>query len=157
MNDKHADHSQLPIDNNIKPERYGVIAVVVREGKLLVIRRSRFVVAPRTLCFPGGGIEPGETPEQALVREFREELGETITPVREIWQSVTPWRVHLRWWVAQLPEPFVFAPNPSEVESVEWLTPVELREHPDLLSSNIPFLDRFAFFLLDAGDASIKM
>ena len=127
-----------------KPERYGVIAVVMRNDKLLVIRRSRFVIAPGMLCFPGGGIEPDESPEQALVREFREELGETITPVRQIWESVTPWWVHLRWWVVRLPEPFTLTPNPQEVESVEWLSFTELREHPDLLSSNLPFLDLFA-------------
>ncbi len=129
---------------NHRPERYGVIAVTMRDEKLLVIRRSHFVIAPGTLCFPGGGIEPGETPEEALVREFREELGETITPVRQIWESVTPWRVHLRWWVVRLPEPFALVPNPQEVESVAWLGFVELREHPDLLTSNLPFLDRFA-------------
>ena len=78
------------------------------------------------------------------MREFREELGETITPVRQIWESVTPWRVHLRWWVVRLPEPFAIVPNPQEVESVAWLGFTELREHPDLLTSNLPFLDRFA-------------
>jgi ADP-ribose pyrophosphatase len=131
------------ISSTITPKRYGVIAVTMRNGKLLTIRRSRFVVAPRTICFPGGGIEPGETPEQAVVREFREELGETISPVQEIWQSITPWRVHLRWWIVRLPEPFALTPNPQEVESIEWLTFAELRAHPDLLSSNIPFLDHF--------------
>jgi len=127
-----------------EPERHGVIAVCTREDKLLVIRRSRFVIAPGTLCFPGGGIEPDETPEQALVREFREELGETIIPVRQIWESTTPWRVHLRWWTVRLPEPFTLTPNPQEVESATWLTFAELRKHPDLLSSNLPFLDLFA-------------
>ncbi|MCL2349115.1 MAG: NUDIX domain-containing protein [Planctomycetaceae bacterium] len=126
-----------------EPVRYGVIAVVMRNGKLLVIRRSEHVIAPRTLCFPGGGIEPGETPEQALVREFREELGETIVPLRQIWESVTPWRVHLRWWFGKLVEPFQFVPNEKEVEAVQWLTVGELRSHPDLLASNIPFLEKF--------------
>jgi 8-oxo-dGTP pyrophosphatase MutT (NUDIX family) len=125
------------------PKRHGVIAVVIQNGKLLLIRRSQYVIAPGKLCFPGGGIEPGETPEQALVREFREELGETITPVRQIRESVTPSQVHLRWWGDRLPEPFALTPNPQEVESVAWLDFAELREHPDLLSSNLPFLDLF--------------
>jgi 8-oxo-dGTP pyrophosphatase MutT (NUDIX family) len=120
-----------------------VIAVTMQDGKLLLIRRSQHVIAPGKLCFPGGGIEPDETPEQALVREFREELGETIIPVRQIWESVTPWRVHLRWWVIRLPELFTLTPNPQEVESIAWLDFAELRKHPDLLSSNLPFLDRF--------------
>ena len=62
--------------------RQGAVAVVVRDDRFLVIRRSANVVAPGAFCFPGGGIEAGETEERALVREFREELGATIVPVR---------------------------------------------------------------------------
>jgi len=128
----------------MRVEQQGVIAVTMRNDKLLVIRRSRFVIAPGKLCFPGGGIEPGETPEQALLREFREELGETIFPVRQIWESSTEWGVRLYWWLVRLGKPFTLTPNPQEVESVSWLSFAELREHPDLLSSNLPFLDLFA-------------
>ncbi len=56
-----------------------VAAAIVRDGKVLAARRS----APSRLAggweFPGGKIEPGETPAEALVRECREELGVTIS------------------------------------------------------------------------------
>ena len=81
--------------------RRGSVAGVVRDGRLLVIRRSQFVVAPRTFCFPGGAIEGSESEEEALVREIREELGVTVRPERRIWQSVTPWHVHLSWWLSR--------------------------------------------------------
>ena len=68
------------------PGRRGVVGVVVRDGRMLVIRRSRSVVAPLVYCFPGGGIEAGESEEEALVREFREEIGVTIRPVRRLWR-----------------------------------------------------------------------
>ena len=41
------------------PGRRGVVGVVVRDGRMLVISRSRSVVAPLVYCFPGGGIEAG--------------------------------------------------------------------------------------------------
>ena len=69
-----------------------VTGVLLTEGRLLVIRRSEHVVAPGKICFPGGTVENGESLKQALVREFREELAMTVEPVREVYQSVTPWK-----------------------------------------------------------------
>jgi 8-oxo-dGTP pyrophosphatase MutT (NUDIX family) len=122
------------------PRRRGAVAVVVRDGRLLVIRRSRFVVAPRTFCFPGGAIEGHESEEEALVREIREELGVEIVPERRIWQSVTPWRVHLAWWLSRLEPRAEIRPNPAEVESVHWRTPSQMAALADLLESNRQFL-----------------
>jgi len=130
-----------PSPNPLEPVRYGVVAVVPREGRLLVIRRSATVLAPRAICFPGGGIEPGESEPQALIREIQEELGVDISPVRCLWRSVTAWRIALAWWLAALPTAALPVPNPAEVESVHWLTPDEIRAHPDLLQGNIGFLD----------------
>ena len=120
--------------------RRGAVAVVIRQKRFLVIRRSQQVVAPGAFCFPGGGIEPDESEQEALVREIREELGVTIEPVRRLWQSVTPWKVHLSWWLSRLDPDAVLAPNPAEVESVHWLTVEEMRQLPDLLESNHDFL-----------------
>jgi 8-oxo-dGTP diphosphatase len=122
------------------PIRYGVVAVVADGARLLVIRRSRHVLAPGAICFPGGGIELGETEPEALIREIREELDVSLMPTRCLWRSVTPWRVSLAWWLGQLPPDAVLRPNPAEVESVYWLTPAELLELPDLLSGNREFI-----------------
>jgi 8-oxo-dGTP diphosphatase len=47
--------------------------VIIEDGRVALIRRVR---AGRTYyLFPGGGVEPGETPEQAAEREAWEELG----------------------------------------------------------------------------------
>jgi 8-oxo-dGTP pyrophosphatase MutT (NUDIX family) len=47
--------------------------VIVDDGRVALIKRVR---AGRTYyLFPGGGVEPGETPEQAAIREAHEELG----------------------------------------------------------------------------------
>ena len=108
------------------PGRRGVVGVVVRDGRMLVIRRSRSVVAPLVYCFPGGGIESGESEEESLVREFREEIGVAIRPVRRLWQCVTAWKVELAWWLVEMAPDAMPVANPSEVESIHWFTPEEM-------------------------------
>jgi len=62
-----------------------VAAVLQSDGKILVGQRTPFQSHPLKWEFPGGKVEPGETPEQALARELEEELaisgaaGEIIT------------------------------------------------------------------------------
>lgn len=121
--------------------RRAVVAVTVREGRLLVIRRSQLVRAPGMYCFPGGGIEEGESETAALERELLEELAVTVEPVRRLWQSTTRWGVQLAWWLAKLPADAQLRPHPAEVESAHWLTPEELRNHPQVLPSNLEFLE----------------
>ncbi len=138
-------------DSSVPVHRRGVVAVVVSEGRLLVIQRSAEVVAPGAYCFPGGGIEAGETQAQALVREIREELLADVVPLRRVWRSVTPWQVELFWWLARLPTDAVLTANPAEVASFGWHTPEVLRQLPGLLASNVAFLDALA-----AGEISLK-
>jgi (d)CTP diphosphatase len=126
------------------PGRRGAVAIVMRQGRMLVIRRARTVVAPLVYCFPGGGIEGDESEQQALVREFREEVGITLRPVRRLWECVTAWKVHLAWWLGEVEPGAVPAANPREVDSIHWLTPEEMAQLPDLLESNRQFLDLLA-------------
>jgi 8-oxo-dGTP pyrophosphatase MutT (NUDIX family) len=125
-------------------QRRGAVAILMRQQRLLVIRRSHLVVAPGAYCFPGGGIEGMESEAEALLREIQEELGVAIVPRRRIWSSVTPWNVHLVWWRADLVEPCQLCPNPAEVESVLWCTPEEMAALPGLLESNRSFLQALA-------------
>ncbi len=124
--------------------RQGAVAVIVRDGRLLVIRRSQQVIAPGKFCFPGGGVEAGETEEIALVREMGEELRVPVRPVRRLWRSVTPWHVALSWWLCDLDAAAVPDPNPLEVESVHWFAPAEMAQLADLLESNRHFLQALA-------------
>ncbi|HET9407894.1 MAG TPA: (deoxy)nucleoside triphosphate pyrophosphohydrolase [Candidatus Sulfotelmatobacter sp.] len=52
-----------------------VAALIVNEGKLLVCQRTRHQTMPLKWEFPGGKIEEGEQPRDALRRELEEELG----------------------------------------------------------------------------------
>ena len=52
-----------------------VAALIVKDGKLLACQRTKHQVFPLKWEFPGGKIEAGEVPTQALSRELEEELG----------------------------------------------------------------------------------
>jgi len=53
-------------------------AAIVHAERCLVAQRSHTMALPLKWEFPGGKLEPNETPQAALVREIREELGVTI-------------------------------------------------------------------------------
>ncbi|MBR0217828.1 MAG: (deoxy)nucleoside triphosphate pyrophosphohydrolase [Clostridia bacterium] len=56
-----------------------VVAAVIRQGDRIFAAQRGYGKSKDGWEFPGGKIEPGETPEQALVREIREELNAEIT------------------------------------------------------------------------------
>src|SRR5262245_10114107 len=88
--------------SSAEPLRRGLVAVVIRNERFLVIRRSQHVRAPGMFCFPGGAIEPGEGEAAAVSRELHEELGLSSLPQRLLWRSTTPWNVALAWWLAEI-------------------------------------------------------
>jgi len=134
----------LSSDDPLPFRKYGVVAVILRGERFLVIRRSQHVRAPGMYCFPGGGIELGETEEQALRRELLEELSVAARPLRRLTLSVTSWQVQLAWWLAEIDGDAALVPHPDEVESFHWLTAEEIRALPNLLPSNVEFLDAWA-------------
>jgi len=64
-----------------------VAALIQHDGKLLICQRRHDAAFPLKWEFPGGKVQPGESPERALVRELREELGVTATVDGEVFRS----------------------------------------------------------------------
>lgn len=79
--------------------------------------------------FVGGKAEPGETGEEALVRECREELGITVEP-ESIFTQVTHQypdiTVHLTLFNAHIAEG---APQKLEHNDIRWITPEEIPQY----------------------------
>jgi 8-oxo-dGTP diphosphatase len=61
----------------------GVGAVLIHEGRVLLIRRGKEPLRGRWVV-PGGTVELGETLEQALVREVQEETGLVVRPIEVV-------------------------------------------------------------------------
>ncbi|MFJ5140829.1 (deoxy)nucleoside triphosphate pyrophosphohydrolase [Streptomyces sp. NPDC088707] len=102
-----------------------VAGALYDRGRLLAARRSAPVELAGRWELPGGKLEPGESPEEALVRELREELGVEVEPGERIpgeW-PLKPGYV-LRVWTARL---LSGEPRPLEDhDALRWLTRSEL-------------------------------
>ena len=81
--------------------------VLVHQGRVLVQKRKPDDVWPGLWEFPGGVIEPGENPRQAVAREFAEEVALAVEPLEKITvirYSYTRYRVTMHAYVCRLAE-----------------------------------------------------
>ncbi len=129
----------------------GVVVVVLREGRFLMIRRAARVLAGGAWCFVGGAVKPGETQPEAVVREFAEELGGSVRPLRKIWEYQRPGgKLLLHWWLAKMTEG-TLEPNSLEVAETCWCTPAQIEALPGVLESNLRFVSEVGRGLLRAA------
>lgn len=118
----HGGRSRHPAaDFRFRPAAYGIAS---RDG-LLLLGRSAFT---GQWDLPGGGVEPWETIEEGLVREFREETGvEPLHPrlfrVTESFFSIfgRPYHSLRFYYLVDLPEDARLSPDPHELTSLEWV------------------------------------
>jgi 8-oxo-dGTP diphosphatase len=78
---------QLAPEKSRKHELTVVAGLILRDSKILVCQRRRDDSHALQWEFPGGKVEPGETPQFALARELREELGIEATIGRELFRT----------------------------------------------------------------------
>ena len=95
---------------------------LVRPTRVLAARRRDVALADGPWEFPGGKVEPGETPRDALARELREELGIEATIADEIDEPRCGWVIseslRLRLFLAETAD----TPRPgSDHDEVVWL------------------------------------
>ncbi|MBC6308614.1 (deoxy)nucleoside triphosphate pyrophosphohydrolase [Listeria sp. FSL L7-1582] len=80
-------------------------AIIQKNGKILCVQRADSAVNGADWEFPGGKIEPGETPGQALIREVQEEIGCEITLTEAFDHTVYAYEfanVHLTCFLCEL-------------------------------------------------------
>jgi 8-oxo-dGTP diphosphatase len=101
-------------------------AIIVDGGRVLMIRR-RQREGKLLWAFPGGGIEAGESPEQAAVREVAEEVELEVKSVRVLGDRVHPnTGVHMTYVACEPISGEAGIGDPDEIAEVAWITHSEI-------------------------------
>lgn len=108
------------------------VALVDADGRVLLAQRPEGKSMAGLWEFPGGKIEPGETPEAALIRELQEELGidtwaSCLAPLSFASHAYDGFHLLMplfvcRKWQGQ--------PQSREGQSLKWVRPEDLRAYP---------------------------
>lgn len=124
-------------------ELFAVAGILWRDGQFLAGERPEGKIMGGYWEFPGGKIEPGETPLQALKRELEEELGVTDV-VAALWRSVTHQYAHglVTVHIFQV-SAFSGEPMPKENQVLRWLEPSEA-ESLKFLPADLPLVAELA-------------
>lgn len=121
-----------------------VVAALIRltsdpEGRILIVRRGPGQSGAGFWEFPGGKVDPGETPEQALVREIDEELSLPIRVESLLGENVFAYpakTIRLRvYWAQATTGDFQL----TEHDAAKWCLPEEIIES-ELSEADRPFV-----------------
>lgn len=120
-----------------------VAALIWEDGRFLICQRPAHKARGLLWEFPGGKVEPGETKEQALIRECREELAITVE-VQEVFMEVLheypDLSVHLTLFCA------VIAAESGGIRRLEhndirWIVPREIPQY-EFCPADVEILER---------------
>jgi 8-oxo-dGTP diphosphatase len=124
-----------------------VVAAVIERGdrRLLIGQRRKNDTSPLKWEFPGGKVRDGESPEAALARELREELGATLVKSVELGRvrhryAETPDELEIRFFAAAIEESPLM---PRTFEKTAWALPRELGDY-DFLAANRELIAQLA-------------
>ena len=113
------------------------------EGLYLVLYRSNtHPLFPGHIDFPGGEVEPKETPEAAVMREIQEETGLLVDPkkMKKLFAKQYRQTTHML-FEAKLAEPDAKVALSWEHKSYRWITPEELKPLPKFSGADSYYTD----------------
>jgi 8-oxo-dGTP diphosphatase len=107
-------------------------ALVDADGRVLLAQRPQGKQLAGLWEFPGGKVEPGETPEQCLIRELHEEIGiETdipcLAPLTFASHSYDDFHLLMPLFVCRR---FRGIAQPRERQVLKWVRPRQMRDYP---------------------------
>jgi 8-oxo-dGTP diphosphatase len=107
-------------------------ALVDADGRVLIAQRPAGKPLAGLWEFPGGKVEPGETPEATLLRELSEELGVVtqaacLAPLTFASHAYDDFHLLMPLFVCRR---FTGPPHPREGQALKWVRPNRLRDYP---------------------------
>jgi len=107
-------------------------ALIDIDGRVLLAQRPEGKSLAGLWEFPGGKVEPGETPEECLIRELDEELGITtrvacLAPLTFASHSYETFHLLMPLYVCRRYEGI---PQGREGQALKWVRPQALRDYP---------------------------
>jgi 8-oxo-dGTP diphosphatase len=117
-------------------------ALIDSGGRVLLQQRAPHRSMPGLWEFPGGKVEPGETPEAALVRELEEELGVAVdaavlNPLAFASDTLGDRRLVLLLYSTRI---WQGEPQPLDASALRWATADEMRELP-MPPADVPLVE----------------
>lgn len=108
------------------------VALIDPEGRVLLAQRPEGKSLAGLWEFPGGKVEPGETPETALIRELKEELGidtwkSCLAPLTFASHSYDDFHLLMPLFACRRWEGIV---QGREGQTLAWVKPARLRDYP---------------------------
>ena len=119
---------------------YHVVAAIIRQGERILATQRGYGDYKDGWEFPGGKIEPGETPEHAVVREIEEELGMTVAVeqhVVDVSYDYPQFHLEMACYLCSIAEG---TPHLLEHEAARWLLPHEI-DSVDWLPADVLVVD----------------
>lgn len=124
----------------------GVVMIIGDgKGRFLMGRRSPHKkLAPGYWCPVSGRVEEGETQEQAVARECREEIGIEARAVRKVDELVTPDGAFLlHFWLTEVVSGEPAVANDEHTE-IRWVTVPEMRRLDPVFEEDVDIMERLA-------------
>ncbi len=117
------------------------VALIDPDGRVLLAQRPAGKAMAGLWEFPGGKVEPGETPETALIRELQEELGidtweSCLAPLTFASHTYDDFHLLMPLFICRK---WQGTPTPNEGQTLKWVRANKLRDYP-MPPADIPLI-----------------